>query len=99
MSISKANSDNIPGVNGSNKCGENKFTNNCNKSRIVALIILPLVVDLDLTSPQPNIVTKSGAAKPPKPATRYAIQVSEQNYVDSRLLQRAPLPLVILLTL
>ena len=75
MSISKANSDNIPGVNGSNKCGENKFTNNCNKSRIVALIILPLVVDLDLTSPQPNIVTKSGAAKPPKPATRYAIQV------------------------
>ena len=68
--IKIANNDNIPGVKFSYKWGEVRFTAICNNNRIAAFIKLFLKFDCDFISPQPKIVTKSGAAKPPRPAIR-----------------------------
>ena len=75
ITISIANNDNIPGVKVAYKWGDEIFTINCKIIRIEALIKLFLVEDCDFISPQPKIVTNNGAAKPPRPAIRYANQV------------------------
>ena len=73
--INIANKDNIPGENVSYKCGDVKLTIICNIINISALIAFDLNIDWELIRPQPNIVTNNGAARPPKPATIYAINV------------------------
>jgi hypothetical protein len=62
-----ANSDSIPGVNGSNRCGAARFTNiwQVNK-KLLRVRILRLVNRL-LAIPQPPMVTNNGAANPPSP--------------------------------
>ena len=64
----RANRDKTPGVNVSNKCGENRFTKICSIISNNAFFNKELYVDLDLVKPQPKIVTNNGAANPPKPA-------------------------------